>query len=103
MGQGLSLTLRDARVLRDAELSTSDWNAAGHGYAAQHDAYSSRLHTFNQWFGEFYLVAGSDADARRDRAFPLIAEDPGRQPDHVFSGPELPAGETVRKRFFTEA
>ena len=102
-GQGLSLTLRDARVLRDALLSTSDWDAAGHSYATQHDAYSTRLHTLNQWFGEFYLATGSNADARRTRAFPLIAEDPGRQPDHVFAGPDMPTDETVRKRFFAEA
>ena len=99
-GQGLSLTLRDARVLRDALLSTSDWNAAGHSYAAEHGAYSTRLHQFNQWFGEFYLATGPDADARRARAFPLIAEDPSRQPDHVFAGPDSSTDESVRKRFF---
>ncbi len=101
-GQGLSLTLRDARVLRDQLLSSSDWDAAGHAYAAEHDGYASRLHTFNRWFTEMFLFAGPDGDARRARAMPLIAEDPSRQPDALFAGPDLPADEAARKRFFGE-
>lgn len=102
-GQGLSLTLRDARVLRDHLLASEDWDAAGHAYAAEHDGYANRLHTFNQWFAEMYLATGPEADARRARAMPLIAEDPRRQPDSLFSGPDMPADETARKRFFAEA
>jgi hypothetical protein len=90
-------------VLRDHLLSSTDWDAAGHAYATEHDGYANRLHTFNQWFGEFFLAVGPDADARRARAFPLIAEDPMRQPDSLFAGPDMPADETVRKRFFAEA
>jgi 2-polyprenyl-6-methoxyphenol hydroxylase-like FAD-dependent oxidoreductase len=101
-GQGLSLTLRDARVLRDHLMHSDDWDAAGHAYAAEHDNYSGRLHTFHQWFTEMYLATGPDADARRGRAMPLIADDPSRQPDSIFSGPDLPADEAARKRFFAE-
>jgi 2-polyprenyl-6-methoxyphenol hydroxylase-like FAD-dependent oxidoreductase len=101
-GQGLSLTLRDARVLRDHLLRFDDWDAACHAYAAEHDGYAGRLHTFNQWFSELYLATGPDADARRARALPLIAEDPSRQPDSLFSGPDLAADEATRKRFFAE-
>src|ERR1035438_5391656 len=101
-GQGLSLTLRDARVLRDCLLSTDDWDAAADVYAAEHDAYAGRLHIFNQWFSEMYLAMGHDADARRSRAMALIAQDPSRQPDSLFSGPDLPADEAARKRFFAE-
>ena len=43
-GQGLSLTLRDARVLRDHLLRSSDWDAAGNAYAVEHDGYTDRLH-----------------------------------------------------------
>ncbi|MGE5206752.1 MAG: FAD-dependent oxidoreductase [Chlamydiota bacterium] len=102
-GQGLSLTLRDARVLRDHLLAATDWDAAGHAYAAEHDDYSSRLHIFNQWFREFYLATGAEADARRARALPLIASDPSRQPDATVAGPDMPTDEAVRKRFFAEA
>lgn len=101
-GQGLSLTLRDVRVLRDYLLRTDDWDAAADSYAIEHDAYAGRLHLFNQWYSELFLAMGPDADARRARAMALIAQDPSRQPDSLFSGPDLPVDEEVRKRFFAE-
>ncbi len=102
-GQGLSLTLRDARVLRDHLMRCDDWDAAGHAYAEEHDGYAGRLHIFNQWFTEMYLATGPDADVRRSRAIPLIAKDPSRLPDSIFSGPDLAADEATRKRFFAES
>jgi len=33
---------------------------------------------------------------------PLIAEDPTRVPDHIFSGPDLPVDDSVRARLFGE-
>jgi 2-polyprenyl-6-methoxyphenol hydroxylase-like FAD-dependent oxidoreductase len=101
-GQGLSLTLRDARVLRDHLMCTSDWNAAGHAFADEHDGYAGRMHTFHEWMIAMYLATGPDADARRARAMPLIAQDPSRLPDVLFAGPDLPIDEAVRKRFFGE-
>jgi 2-polyprenyl-6-methoxyphenol hydroxylase-like FAD-dependent oxidoreductase len=101
-GQGLSLTLRDARVLRDHLLRTDDWDAAGDAYAEEHDCYAGRLHTFNQWLTAMYLATGPDADARRARAMPLIGQDPSRQPDLLFVGPDLPLDEPARMRFFGE-
>ncbi len=101
-GQGLSLSMRDARVLRDHLMRSDDWNAAGHAYADEHDGYAGRMHTFHQWMTAMYLATGPDADARRARAMPLIGQDPSRQPDSLFVGPDLPVDETVRKRFFGE-
>ena len=49
-----------------------------------------------------YLGMGPEADARRARAMPLIAQDPSRQPDSLFVGPDLPADKAARKRFFGE-
>jgi menaquinone-9 beta-reductase len=43
-GQGLSLTLRDVRVLRDALLESDDWDAAGHAYAEAHDRRFETVH-----------------------------------------------------------
>ena len=43
--QGLSLTLRDVRTLRDKLLASSDWDAAAHAYADEHDRYYGVLHT----------------------------------------------------------
>jgi 2-polyprenyl-6-methoxyphenol hydroxylase-like FAD-dependent oxidoreductase len=101
-GQGMSLTLRDARVLRDALFGHSDCNQAGHSYAEQHDRYFQRIHNVSQWFRELFQEQGPEADARRQRALPQIAEDISRVPDHLFGGPELPLGEPVRARFFGE-
>jgi 2-polyprenyl-6-methoxyphenol hydroxylase-like FAD-dependent oxidoreductase len=101
-GQGLGLTLRDVRVLRDQLLANDDWDAAGHAYAREHDHYTHIIHTVDNWMTEFHLTTGAEADARRARANPLIAQDPTRVPDHGFSGPEMPFGEEVRRRFFAE-
>jgi 2-polyprenyl-6-methoxyphenol hydroxylase-like FAD-dependent oxidoreductase len=101
-GQGLSLTLRDVRVLRDSLIANEDWGAAGHVHAAEHDHYSGATHTANTWLSQLYLETGPEADARRSRALPLIAQDPTRQPDTIFSGPDVPLDEAVRKRLFAE-
>lgn len=101
-GQGLCLTVRDARVLRDALLNHADWDAAGHAYAAEHDRYYGVLHTAEHWLSEMFFATGPAGEARRARAFPLLAQDLTRIPDHVASGPEVPADETARRRFFGE-
>lgn len=101
-GQGLAQTLRDARVLRDRLLATEDWDAAGHAYAADHDRYARVTHLATLWYTELFVGLGPEADARRARAFPLIAQDLSRQPDAIFSGPDMPMDESVRKRFFGE-
>jgi len=101
-GQGLATTARDVRVLRDCLLATDDWNEAGHAFAQEHDRYSQVLRRVSQWYRSLFLEQGVDADARRARAMPLIAQDETRVPDHLFSGPELPADDSVRRRFFGE-
>ncbi len=101
-GQGLSLTLRDVRTLRDALLANDDWDAAGHAYSEQHDTYFGIIHNVEDWLTQFFYETGPDADARRARAFPLMVEDPTRQPDAMFSGPDQPVDETTRRRLFGE-
>lgn len=101
-GQGLSTTVRDARVLRDCLLENDDWDAAAHAYATEHDRYSAVVREVEKWFRGIFLEQGDEADARRARALPLLAEDETRAPDHLFSGPELPADDAVRKRFWAE-
>jgi hypothetical protein len=90
------------RVLRDLLLATEDWDAAGHSYAEAHDCYFRTTMTAVGWFREFFLSVGPEAEARRARARSLAREDPTRVPDHMVSGPDLPADETVRRRFFGE-
>jgi len=101
-GQGLGMTLRDVRVLREQLIANEDWDAAGHAYAAEHDRHAGATHTANTWFSQLYLETGAEADARRARALPLIGQDPTRQPDTIFSGPDIPLNEAVRKRLFAE-
>ncbi len=67
-GQGLSLTVRDVRVLRDKLLETNDWDAAGHAYADEHDRYFAVARKVEDWFRSLFLEQGPDADSRRSRA-----------------------------------
>ena len=101
-GQGLSLTLRDVRVLRDCLLDSADWDAACHDYAREHDRHYGVIHEITKAFKDMFLRGGPEADARRQRALPLIAQDPRRMPDQLFSGPELPWNDEVRRVFFAE-
>ena len=100
IGQGMSLTLRDARVLRDQLLSHDDCDAAGHRYAEHHDQAYAVIHTVEGWLKDLLLETGPDAEARRARALPLIGQDGTRMPDLFGLGPDVPIGETVRRRFF---
>jgi menaquinone-9 beta-reductase len=101
-GQGMSLSLRAARTLRDALLSNSDWEAAGNDYAKQQDVNFRRCTTAASWFRAVFQEQTPEAATRRARALPRIVEDPTRVPDHLFSGPELPLDDSVRSRFYGE-
>ena len=99
-GCGLSLTLRDVRVLRDQLKATSDWHAAAETYAQQRTGYFDALHRIHDMNRELLTETGAEADARRARAFPKLMEDPSRRPDFIGIGPEAPSDENARRRFF---
>jgi 2-polyprenyl-6-methoxyphenol hydroxylase-like FAD-dependent oxidoreductase len=101
-GQGMSLTLRDARTLRDRLLAGGDWTAAAHAYADEHDRYYGAVHRVEQWYTQFFMEIDAEAVARRARALPLVAADDSRLPDVLLSGPDVPADDAVRRRFFGE-
>ena len=101
-GQGLSLTVRSVRVLRDHLLSYNDWDAAGHAYVAAQDRDYGVVHRVTQWLGIMLYEPGEEADVRRARALPLLGQDNTRMPNHLLSGPDVPADDTVRARFFGE-
>jgi 2-polyprenyl-6-methoxyphenol hydroxylase-like FAD-dependent oxidoreductase len=101
-GQGLSFALRAARVLRDELTKNSDWDAAGHRYAEQHQRSFHACHTVEGWVRTLFQDPSPEAAALRARAMPRIAEDPTRVPDHIFSGPDVPLNEEVRARLFGE-
>jgi hypothetical protein len=60
------------------------------------------IHTVEHWLKDLLLATGPEAEARRARALPLIGQDGTRMPDLFGLGPEMPIGETVRRRFFGE-
>jgi 2-polyprenyl-6-methoxyphenol hydroxylase-like FAD-dependent oxidoreductase len=97
-GCGLAQTLRDVRVLRNQLLATGDWEAAGHAYAAEHDRYYAALHRIETWLAELFYAAGPEADARRARVLPRLAQDPGRAPD-LAAGPDGPNGAEELRAF----
>lgn len=99
-GQGLSLTLRDVRTLRDKLVADNNWDAAAHAYAEAHDRYYGTLHTLEDWFTTLFMDQGPEADARRQKAIPQLMADPMRQPDVLISGPDQPLGAAERSRFF---
>lgn len=101
-GQGLSLALRDARVLSEELIANEDWNRSAHRYAERHDQDYSAVRNVTGWFYDVFQRLGPEADERRARALPLIASDPTRIPDTLFSGPDFPLADDARARFFGE-
>lgn len=103
-GQGLALTMRDVRELRDRLIETDDWDAAGEAYAAGHDRYYGALREAEDAFTTFFYSEGPEADALRARGFPRIARGGDNVvPDTMQSGPEIaPVDEAARQRWFGE-
>ena len=96
------MTLRSVRLLRDQLLKTEDWEVAGHAYAEEQHRHFSVIHTLEDWLRSMLLETGPEADTRRVRALPLIAQDDTRMPDLFGMGPDAPVSETIRRRFFGE-
>jgi 2-polyprenyl-6-methoxyphenol hydroxylase-like FAD-dependent oxidoreductase len=101
-GQGMSLAMRDARVLRDFLCASDNWEAACEAYAAEHDRHYGVIHTVEDWWTHILMERGAEADAQRWRALPRIAQDPSRLADQLISGPDLPCDEAARRRMFGE-
>jgi len=67
-GCGLSLALRDARVLRDLLLTEKNWELAAHQYATEHDQYFDSIHHLTNWMTMLMYEPGTIAAARRERS-----------------------------------
>lgn len=102
-GQGLSLTIRDARTLRDRLIANDDWDKAGQEYAREHDRYYDAVHTAEDWYTRFFHTPGPEAIALRAKVLPTLAQDSTRLPDTIQSGPESAMlDEAARRRMFGE-
>ena len=102
-GQGLSITMRDARELRDALLATDDWNAAGNQYAERANQFFQHIKSLEDWMTLVFMAQDEAANATRSKVLPRLAVDPSVIPDTHIVGPELaPADEAARIRFLGE-
>jgi 2-polyprenyl-6-methoxyphenol hydroxylase-like FAD-dependent oxidoreductase len=102
-GQGLSITMRDIRLLRDELLASDDWEAAGHAYAEAANQAFDDVRTLEGWLTTIMMDQGAEATAMRMKAIPRMASDPEAIPDTHFSGPDVaPADEAARIRLFGE-
>ena len=101
-GQGMALTLRDARVLSEALAADADVDRAGHAYAVAHDEHSARVRLADSWFTDLFLEVGAEADARRARALPAVLRDESRIVETPLAGPDWIPTEAARRRFFAE-
>jgi 2-polyprenyl-6-methoxyphenol hydroxylase-like FAD-dependent oxidoreductase len=96
-GCGLSLTLADVEHLSNQLENNKDWNAALLDYARQHDDYYGALHRIHSWMRELFWTPGPEADARRQRVFSRVYQDPTGFPDSVGLGPFGPSDEQARQ------
>ena len=99
-GSGLSLALRDVRVLRDHLLSATDWAQAANNYAEKHRQYYNQLRKLHGWTQQLFFGVGPEADRLRAQAIPKLVEDQSRRPDVVGLGPDAPSCEAAQSRFF---
>jgi menaquinone-9 beta-reductase len=96
------LTLRDVRVLADHLLSTDDWSAAADAYAEEHDRYYGTIHRMTSWARHMFYDPSREATELRERALPQLVADRTRGLDIQGLGPDFPADDVRRRRFFCE-
>ena len=99
-GQGLSTSLRDSRLLRDALVSNEDWESAGNAYAADHDAFYEINHTYEIWTS--HLLMDPESRDLRTQAVPKLKADPFGHMHAFYIGPDKPLDERSRAEFFAE-
>jgi len=102
-GQGLSITFKDARLLRDALLATDDWDVAGHKYAKAANESFEQIRLVEDWMTQVMMDQSAEANAIRSRVFPGMAMGTLTLPETHFAGPDLaPADEAARLALFGE-
>ncbi len=104
-GHGLSLCLRDVRVIRDRLTDGADWSEALRGYEAERSAYYGVMRTVLQWLGIVFTEVGPEADARRERVGRAREADPSRGGFARLdvTGPDgLVVDEAARRHYFGE-
>ena len=95
MGNGLSRTLRDVRLLRDRLLEDKDWSRAADVYASMHDDFFHRLRRAERLNAALNFSMGDVAEARRQRAYGLMDKYPELNPDVTGLGPDARCNDHV--------
>jgi 2-polyprenyl-6-methoxyphenol hydroxylase-like FAD-dependent oxidoreductase len=88
-GNGLSRSLRDVRLLSERLLETDDWRAAARHFVEDHNDFFHRLRRVERLNAKLHFAIGSEAGARRKRAYNLMAERPELSPDVTGNGPDI--------------
>jgi 2-polyprenyl-6-methoxyphenol hydroxylase-like FAD-dependent oxidoreductase len=92
IGQGMSITLRDVRIVRDLLTSTSEWRPSlFQPYAEERLERMRRLRLCARFATNFYASFGDEAERRRRRARERMAESPelAAYGLALFAGPEI--------------
>jgi 2-polyprenyl-6-methoxyphenol hydroxylase-like FAD-dependent oxidoreductase len=93
-GSGLSRTLRDVRLLRDALAADTDLPLAAEEYAKQHDEFWERLRDAERLSAAALMSVGPDGASRRARALELFERIP--ELETWTYGPEAHCDDGVR-------
>ena len=101
-GCGLSLTLRDVRVLADKLLASDDWSGAAESYAEEHDRHYGVIHRLTGWARALFYHPTRVPLAVREAALTRLLSDRTRGLDIVGIGPDSTCDEVTRRRFFGE-
>lgn len=93
-GSGLSRTLRDVRLLRDALTADEDWPRAADVYAERHDEFWERLRDAERLSAAALMSVGPGGASRRGRALEIFDRVP--ELETWTYGPEAHCDDAVR-------
>lgn len=102
-GNGLSMTLRDVRMLSERLSASGDWREAASDYADEQATQAYRLRQGETMLRDLLYESGDAALERRYRAMELLESEPDRDPDLFGIGPDAPCDDMARARFLGEA
>jgi len=103
IGQGLSITMRDARLLRDALCETSEWGADTFApYAEERRERMRRLRFSARVVTQLYARFDADSLARRGRALERLFDPAGPAGALIatYMGPEIVAEDSFSEEAF---
>jgi menaquinone-9 beta-reductase len=89
-------------VLADQLLKQGDWSVAAEAYADEHDRHYDAIHRMTSWARHLLYDTSRAARELREHALPRPVADRTRNLDILGLGPDFPADEFRRRRYFCE-